>query len=441
MHEPDIAPLARRLAEENNVDWRRLSGSGDGGRIVERDVLAYLARVMAGEESVDPTPEPVPDGMEAWPEADVAGYGGERVAAEEAEGSPPTLDDELFLFDEEPSPSEEAATPEPPAVDRPDDPADDDAVWLVGDDVPAEATAATTPAADDLGYDDLRFGDLPDLTAETTHAASTRGDLPVDDDPLALPDLFAAEPMESEPTGDVDPLFSASLAPGAPTEANAAESAPPLGDQPAWYEMPVPAAATARDEASSEEAAPAAEVVETVAADAAAASAVTALDGAPWVRHGQVWRRRFDERALRRAASEVATALDAAPASVVALLLARAAVRAGMSGGPVALWRWRDGGEEWRATDWASDVRSIVHRLEGPADHERAEDATLVVADLSPLGVDEAVLHLDAPVLALGRAVGDGTWLTYSGDGLDGSAAGALARVAELLSAPSGLLV
>jgi resuscitation-promoting factor RpfA len=69
--QPEISPLARRLAEENNVDWRGLHGSGAGGKVVERDVLEFLARVMAGEEDVDPTPEPVPEGMEAWPEADV----------------------------------------------------------------------------------------------------------------------------------------------------------------------------------------------------------------------------------------------------------------------------------------------------------------------------------------------------------------------------------
>ena len=68
MNEPVITPLAQRLAEENNVDWRSLTGSGEGGRIVERDVLEYLARVMAGEEAVNPTAEPLPPGMEQWPE-------------------------------------------------------------------------------------------------------------------------------------------------------------------------------------------------------------------------------------------------------------------------------------------------------------------------------------------------------------------------------------
>ena len=63
-----IAPTAQRLAEENNVDWRVLTGSGEGGSVVERDVLGYLARVMRGEEATNPTPEPLPEGLSAWPE-------------------------------------------------------------------------------------------------------------------------------------------------------------------------------------------------------------------------------------------------------------------------------------------------------------------------------------------------------------------------------------
>ncbi len=68
MTEHAIAPTAQRLAEENNVDWRLLTGSGKGGSVVERDVLGYLARVMSGEEATDPTPEPLPEGLSAWPE-------------------------------------------------------------------------------------------------------------------------------------------------------------------------------------------------------------------------------------------------------------------------------------------------------------------------------------------------------------------------------------
>ena len=68
MRDHAIAPTAQRLAEENNVDWRVLEGSGEGGSVVERDVLGYLARVMSGEEATNPTPEPLPEGLSAWPE-------------------------------------------------------------------------------------------------------------------------------------------------------------------------------------------------------------------------------------------------------------------------------------------------------------------------------------------------------------------------------------
>lgn len=60
MAEPKITPLARRLAEENGIDWRRLQGTGPDGTIVERDVLAFLAKVMAGEVDLPPQPEEAP---------------------------------------------------------------------------------------------------------------------------------------------------------------------------------------------------------------------------------------------------------------------------------------------------------------------------------------------------------------------------------------------
>ncbi|AEV17211.1 hypothetical protein TCCBUS3UF1_21750 [Thermus sp. CCB_US3_UF1] len=60
MAEPKITPLARRLAEENGIDWRRLQGTGPEGTIVERDILAFLAKVMAGEVDLPPMPEEPP---------------------------------------------------------------------------------------------------------------------------------------------------------------------------------------------------------------------------------------------------------------------------------------------------------------------------------------------------------------------------------------------
>lgn len=124
MSEPDITALARRLAEQNNVDWRGLDGTGEGGRIVERDVLDYLARVMAGDEALDPTPEPLPDGMEVWPDQDPAlRQAGQATTLGElrqeigsaVRDDPAPLDDvaasapqaaevdeDVFLFDDEP---------------------------------------------------------------------------------------------------------------------------------------------------------------------------------------------------------------------------------------------------------------------------------------------------------------------------------------------------
>ncbi|MGH7177122.1 MAG: dihydrolipoamide acetyltransferase family protein, partial [Tepidisphaeraceae bacterium] len=47
-----ISPLARRIAEENNVDLRQVRGTGPGGRIVQEDVLALV------EKRAAPTPAP-----------------------------------------------------------------------------------------------------------------------------------------------------------------------------------------------------------------------------------------------------------------------------------------------------------------------------------------------------------------------------------------------
>lgn len=50
--EPQISPLAKRLAEENSIDWRVIPGTGPDNRVIERDILTYLARIMSGE--IDP---------------------------------------------------------------------------------------------------------------------------------------------------------------------------------------------------------------------------------------------------------------------------------------------------------------------------------------------------------------------------------------------------
>ncbi len=97
--EPDISPLAKRLAEENNVTWQTLSGSGLGGRIIEKDVLDHLYRVMSGEADLNPTAEPVPDGIEAWPEEDVAGYYRQSATVSAAASVTQDAPEDDFLLD------------------------------------------------------------------------------------------------------------------------------------------------------------------------------------------------------------------------------------------------------------------------------------------------------------------------------------------------------
>ncbi len=449
MHEPDIAPLARRLAEENNVDWRRLSGTGEGGRVVERDVLGYLARVMAGDEAVDPTPEPVPDGMVAWPEGDVSAYR-QDADGPEAPDMRSTLDDDLFLFDD-PLPGGRAPAGEhdDDLFVRSDDPEPDgsegrraavggpveattggdegeDGVWLVGDDaaeVDGGVETGDAAVADDVvgvepvppiwtfsGEDDEapnepRLDELPDLTegdaaddAASTEDHAARG--PGGHGDFVLPELFAGD-----------------AASGGDGAVPADDDAVVPIDDPAAPSM----GATVESEVGTSDA--------------------TVGQVVHWVRHGQLWRRRFDARALRQVASDAAAVLDVPPTTVVALLLARAASRAGVATGPVDVWRWRRAGADRIRVDVEATVRDAVHRIETRGARGGAQGVSLVVADLGDLDVDEGVLHLEVPVLALGRAGNDGSWLSLAGDELDGGAAAGLAWVADLLTAPVRLLV
>lgn len=55
-----IAPLAKILAEANGIEWQKLPGTGEGGMIVEQDILNYLSRIMSGEEEPPATPVDLP---------------------------------------------------------------------------------------------------------------------------------------------------------------------------------------------------------------------------------------------------------------------------------------------------------------------------------------------------------------------------------------------
>ncbi|GIW29943.1 MAG: hypothetical protein KatS3mg071_0117 [Meiothermus sp.] len=124
MSEVKITPLARRLAEENGIDWRQIKGTGPDGTVVERDILAFLAKVMAGEVNLPPTPEEaappasvVPDMTQAQAVLQKEGVQlGDLVPSSPSTPPPPesalpTLEDIEFDIDLEPTPP----PPVPPA--------------------------------------------------------------------------------------------------------------------------------------------------------------------------------------------------------------------------------------------------------------------------------------------------------------------------------------
>ena len=54
------SPLARRIAEKNSIDLNSIMGSGPRGRVIKRDVEAFLVN-RANEVIETTSPSPVPD--------------------------------------------------------------------------------------------------------------------------------------------------------------------------------------------------------------------------------------------------------------------------------------------------------------------------------------------------------------------------------------------
>ncbi len=471
MDQPDIAPLARRLAEENNVDWRRLQGSGDDGRVVERDVLEYLARVMAGEEAVDPTPEPVPVGMEAWPENDLRGFGSDDEFDDLAEPTA-TVEDDIFLFEEAPAaapPRQEAdaagladgvRSPEPllaePAHD--DEDVDEEDLLVAGDTEPFPPEHTPEPAAypapgghgDEAATAPETDPALPDLFA------SSHDDAPGQDTPPAVfgDDAGAAGDDWSTPAWRQGPSLDAEAAAAAPAPTAAGELR--LDHDAVDDAREVAAAADAaavtgvgsevRDGASRfddgldleevEVEEPLLEPVQELdavpsldaAADAPSEAPLavppplaTARDEAPpapqpstlpLLSHGHVWRRQVDLSALVAAQADLAIELGRDSPVPLAAFLARAAHKALAGAGFVALALLEEADVRTVALPVMGDFASTVAALSDPLGRDAVPEAgdgvpALVVADLSEFGVDDAVLRLGSPVLTLGRLLID----------------------------------
>ena len=196
MSNPSIIPSAQRLAEANNVNWRALQGSGDGGSVVERDVLAHLARVMLGEEETNPTPEPLPEGMRAWPE--------------ELESHQRIAQESFAVTETAPEMSDLAA------------PSEDDSPWSLEPSAPEP-----TPAPVAAGWDDAPS---PEVEAEP-EAEYT----------------FSAPDVQAEPEADDSVLFEA---PGFGTDNEAepaAETYTGSGDDRADAPVSVPVAGVSEE--------------------------------------------------------------------------------------------------------------------------------------------------------------------------------------------------
>ena len=66
------SPLVRRIAHEHNVDLSQVKGTGLGGRISKKDVLAYLSQAPAAAPAVPRPPAPAPAAL-ATPLIDFTG--------------------------------------------------------------------------------------------------------------------------------------------------------------------------------------------------------------------------------------------------------------------------------------------------------------------------------------------------------------------------------
>jgi len=150
--------------------------------------------------------------------------------------------------------------------------------------------------------------------------------------------------------------------------------------------------------------------------------------------------------ALQRAAALESGREQVSAAAVLLAAVRRAAERLELDAPGVAL-PGRDGGVV-AVVPAAHGIAAIAAELAAAGEGGRASDAAadLWIADLSGLGVDEAILDGDVPQLTLGRVLSDeedgslhGT-LTFAGEHDLAHAAAFLARVADLLEEPLRLL-
>ncbi len=444
MTEPKITPLARRLAEENGIDWQALQGTGPDGTIVERDILAFLAKVMAGEVELPPQPsdEPPPDQVPDLSQVQeaLAKEGvdlGELVPPEITSETPPppepepTFEEEAFFeMDFEEVAEAEAAGEGAAPQETPSEPAPkpaEEAGWF------GEAEEAAAPAE---AEEPLEFS-WEEVAAEASEEAAESASSWAQED-VAPPEEAEADVWETELSKAVSAAEDEGL-PGmaAEEEAEEAWSAPEaevpapetgpseteLGGWEAVGEVETPAleAVAPADEAGAEEMAafePEPELQETVMATgleaepevAAAPEAepetepeaepIAAAVAAPSVVFPPAFRRAVTLAAAERAREDLSAAWR--KDVPLELLLFRAVDRAlAELEVPMRAVLGRFEGEHLRtlAVLPATNLRDLFHHIQ----EAREEGEGLVVLDLGATPYAEVILP-DHVLVTLGRA-------------------------------------
>jgi len=64
-----VSPVVARIASEHGVDPSQVPGTGSGGRVTKKDILAFVESGGAKEQPQAPAPTPAPPAQEAQPEA------------------------------------------------------------------------------------------------------------------------------------------------------------------------------------------------------------------------------------------------------------------------------------------------------------------------------------------------------------------------------------
>ncbi|MCP2014279.1 hypothetical protein L1280_001416 [Deinococcus sp. HSC-46F16] len=483
-----IAPLAKILAEANGIDWQHLDGSGEGGMIVEQDILNYLTRIMSGEEEPPATPVDAPPpewtGTELPPgggllapgmpsmdmlssagvDSDLAALVGQPapvppMPAPEATLPEVSLEDEAMEFELEDEPEIVAPTPEPvpfaatsesvdvppvtPAIPMPSpsEPLPTPASEPVTPEpaVPAAAAAATGGVMGGLGgllsrlYQKPGQDAAPAAPAQPEPQPTAPAFTPAPASPFSAP---VAEAAPAEPT-PVAPTFTPAPQPELTAEPEVIPvpevAAPEVVEEVAAAPLPEFAPAPVQPEPTEIEpvAQPAPAEVQPELQPAPAPSPAAPVREAVWF--GPYLRRDGNVAPTLELCRQLAGALG--QDVPLALLVARAAQRHAetLELGTVAVYRV--GGEQARPVQ-AGSLREALAALDG----NFAGTPDLLVTDAGALDLDE--LHLPhALTLSVGRVQGGRAALTLNGPVDPAQGARFLASVAATLEEPIILVI